>query len=332
MSKKKTHEQYIKDLAVVNPTVEVVGRYVDSRTKILYRCKVDFHEWKVRPDVFMRGHRCPICSGHIKTHDIHVRELAIKHPHIEVIGKYINATTKISYRCKIHSHEWNVTPKYVLLSKGCPKCGTLSSAEAHVKPYKQYIKKLAIKHPNIEIIGKYVDSSTKTLHRCKIHSYEWSTAPRNLLLSKGCVLCSGHIKTHERYIKELSIKNPNIEVLGIYVKNNINIQHKCKIHLHEFSARPNNLLSGRGCPECGREKTDNANRKTHDQFALELFQINPNVTLLGKYTIGTNKILVKCNKCSHENLVEACSLLSGVGCNVCKGGVKYTHKQFMEKI
>ena len=36
--KKKTHEEYVEELKVRNPTVEVVGRYIDAKTKIMHHC------------------------------------------------------------------------------------------------------------------------------------------------------------------------------------------------------------------------------------------------------------------------------------------------------
>lgn len=39
MSRKKTHEEYVKELAEKNPNVEVIGIYCGNRIKIPHRCK-----------------------------------------------------------------------------------------------------------------------------------------------------------------------------------------------------------------------------------------------------------------------------------------------------
>ena len=44
MGSKKTHEEYVAEVAAININIEVVGTYVNAKTKILHRCKVDDHE------------------------------------------------------------------------------------------------------------------------------------------------------------------------------------------------------------------------------------------------------------------------------------------------
>ncbi len=97
MSKKKTHEEYVKELAETNPNIEVVGKYVDSRTKISHRCKICNHEWAAAPDKILRGRGCPKCAGNIKlTHEEYVEKVKNINPNIEVLGKYTNYTTVVS--------------------------------------------------------------------------------------------------------------------------------------------------------------------------------------------------------------------------------------------
>ena len=50
MPKRKTHEQFIDELYLINSNIEVLGTYINNRTKILCKCKIDEHEWMARPD------------------------------------------------------------------------------------------------------------------------------------------------------------------------------------------------------------------------------------------------------------------------------------------
>ena len=61
-------------------------------------------------------------------------------------------------------------------------------------------------------------------------------------------------KTHAEYVAELAVKNPDIEVVGIYMGNKVKIPHRCKIHEIIWDAAPNNTLNGCGCSECKKEK------------------------------------------------------------------------------
>lgn len=48
--KRKTHEQFIKELSIKNKSIEVLGAYKNSQTKILCKCKICGFEWKVIPN------------------------------------------------------------------------------------------------------------------------------------------------------------------------------------------------------------------------------------------------------------------------------------------
>ena len=75
--------------------------------------------------------------------------------------------------------------------------------------------------------------------------------------------------THEEFLEKLNKVNSNVEVLGIYVKAQTKIKVKCKICGNEWEVTPNNLLNGKGCPECGKQKTKQARLKSIDEFVEE---------------------------------------------------------------
>lgn len=58
----KTHEQYLADVAKINPDIEVLGEYQGADLPILHRCKKDGHEWMVAPHIILIGHGCPMCN------------------------------------------------------------------------------------------------------------------------------------------------------------------------------------------------------------------------------------------------------------------------------
>ena len=61
-------------------------------------------------------------------------------------------------------------------------------------------------------------------------------------------------KTHEEYVNEVFLVNPNIEVVGEYIDAKTKILHRCLIHDVEWMVSPTNILSGKGCPECAKQK------------------------------------------------------------------------------
>ena len=191
-----------------------------------------------------------------KTHEEYVAELAIKNSTIEVVGKYSGANTKILHRCNIDGYEWYATPHNILNGKGCPQCGIKSRTEKRSKAHDEYVLELSIKNPNIEVIGRYSGALTKIQHHCLIHDVYWYTTPSRALQGAGCELCHGEkisaskYKTHEQYVDELSKISPHIAVVGKYIEARTPILHKCTIHNFEWFAYPDNMLHGHGCPKC----------------------------------------------------------------------------------
>ena len=55
MGKKKTHAEYVDELAKVNPDIEVVGIYIGNKVKIPHRCKIDGNVWDLSPDNALQG-------------------------------------------------------------------------------------------------------------------------------------------------------------------------------------------------------------------------------------------------------------------------------------
>lgn len=60
---RKTHEQFVQELSLTNPSVEVIGRYITNKKKVLVRGKNCGHEWQANPTHLLNGSGCPVCAG-----------------------------------------------------------------------------------------------------------------------------------------------------------------------------------------------------------------------------------------------------------------------------
>lgn len=120
---KITHDVHIKDIAAVNPNVEVIDKIINTYTKVLCRCKVCDHKWSITPADLKKGRGCPKCARNAKlSHEEQIAAIAKVNPDVEVLGKITNNNTKVLCRCKVCSHEWSVTPCNLKNREGCPKC------------------------------------------------------------------------------------------------------------------------------------------------------------------------------------------------------------------
>lgn len=188
-------EQFIEKLDKKYPDnkIDVVGEYINSKTKIKCRCKVCGKEWMPTPDNLMHGKGCPNCSvGGLKpkTNEKFLEEYNKKFPNSNIIflSKYNGVKEKIQCKCKLHNYVWETTPDSLLQGHGCLKCGG-----SIPKTTNEFKKEFYGKFPNsnIEIIGEYKKESFPILCKCKACGNEWNTTtPHRLLNGNGCPKCA----------------------------------------------------------------------------------------------------------------------------------------------
>lgn len=249
-----------------------------------------------------------------KTPDAYIKELMIKNPNVEVLEDYKGANISILHRCKIHDVVWSAYPTNILRGHGCYLCGNNLK-----KTQEKYIQEVRHINPDVAVIGMYVNARTKILHICKIDGYEWYVAPYVVLRGDKCPKCQGNArKNTEEYVNEVSIINPNIDVLGDYLNSLTPILHKCKIDGHEWFAEPANILSGRGCPECKRRILSNIFTKSHEQYVKDVAEINPDIEVLEQYVNARTPILHRCKQDGYSWNIAPLNILTGQGCPQCQ--------------
>ena len=59
---KRTHAEYTQAVEFLNPDIEIIGQYIDAKTPILHRCKIDGYEWMAFPTNVLRENGCPQCQ------------------------------------------------------------------------------------------------------------------------------------------------------------------------------------------------------------------------------------------------------------------------------
>lgn len=193
--RKRTHEEYVEELKLKNPTVEVVDKYIDSRTKIMHHCLVHDVYWETTPDRVLRGSGCEKChaekssASRTKATEQYIAEVKKANPNIVVLEPYVNTKTPILHKCTIHNVVWKAYPDNILRGCGCYKCGNEKIGDKNRKNYEQYVEELKAKNPNVIVIGSYINALTPILHRCLIDGCEWYAAPANLLYGYGCPKC-----------------------------------------------------------------------------------------------------------------------------------------------
>ena len=304
----------------------------------MHYCMVHNIYWETTPSRVLRGAGCKKCgyekvsNSKYKTHQQYVKEVEKVAPNIKVIEEYTGATTPIKHYCQKHNLYWDASPSNILKGCGCVECGKEKIGDKNGKNHQQYIEELRKINSNIIAIDTYINASTPIRHRCLKDGYEWNAKPGNILFGKGCPKCANNIKkTHNEYAKEVSLKNPDIEVLEEYINVKTPILHKCKKHNIIWKVQPTSILQGFGCLECGKEKVSIINTKSHEQYVNELKKINPNIEVVGNYTNANTSILHKCLIDGYKWKARPGNILNGTGCPKCAGSITKTHEEYIHE-
>lgn len=118
--------------------------------------------------------------------------------------------------------------------------------------HEEYVAMLKEINPDVEVVDTYVNSATPLTFRCQVCGHEWKVPAYNLLRGTKCPACQRQKRTKgkERFIREMTEINPNIDILGKYVNNKTKVHCRCKICGYEWKPVPSSLLRGHGCPKC----------------------------------------------------------------------------------
>ena len=211
------------------------------------------------------------------------------------------------------------------------------------KTHEQYVLELHEKNPMVEVIGRYINSSTPILHHCIKHDILWNITPHNALEGKGCKqckkekFCKSMCKTHKEYVDELKIKLPHVIAIENYVDSSTRIMHYCIKHDVLWESTPDNVLHSTGCRLCRGEAIGNKLIKSHELYIDELYQVNPYIEVIESYIGANTPILHKCKVDGYIWLATPANILYGCGCPECKARMlsqmfRKSHDQYIKEV
>jgi hypothetical protein len=126
--KRKYTIEQIHKLAKDNKGECLSQTYINRFAKLRWKCE-NGHVWEAAPSSIIQGHWRAVCSGS-KKHTIELmQEIATKKGGLCLSKKYVNAHTKLLWRCK-DGHTWEAKPNDVKNNNSwCPKCSRLIAAK-----------------------------------------------------------------------------------------------------------------------------------------------------------------------------------------------------------
>lgn len=123
--------------------------------------------------------------------------------------------------------------------------------------------------------------------------------------------------THDEFISKLIKINDNIYPLDQYELSSTKIRFKCKRCENVWSVRPNDVLRGKDCPKCSRERATKLRRLSQEEFERRVGVINPNITPTESYVTNSTKIGFECKVCGNNWNAAPQRIFIGQGCPIC---------------
>lgn len=161
-----------------------------ATTKTHFKCTAEGcgREWVIQVDhVVHKGRGCYRCSKNEPLDNSRVDALLSGRDVIR-IGDYVNAHTKILFRCTKIScgYMWESSPNNTVRKRqGCPKCA------GHIKLTEEIVDERLKLRP-LKRLGIIDGNARKTLFRCLHESCgnEWMGIPSSILDGGGCPSCA----------------------------------------------------------------------------------------------------------------------------------------------
>lgn len=215
MGRKVSEQEYLERMKKQHPNIEVLGKYVNFKTKVALRCKKDGYEWEATPNKSLNCNcGCPKCGGSLPlTHNDFVNQMKEINSNIEFESTYVNDCTKIKCHCLICDNRWKNTLTHLKIGEDCPICSKLRCSKNLARTMKDFKEQLKQINNNIKILSKkYINGKTKVKCECLTCGHKWEATPDNLLRGKDCPKCYKTSKGERKIINWLDNNKINYEI------------------------------------------------------------------------------------------------------------------------
>ena len=185
------------------------------------------------------GEGCPKCGGFNKTTEEFIIESKRKFGDLFDYSKteYVNALTKMEFRCIEHDYTFFQTSNNHLYSNSpCEHCEKAHARELFAMGLDGFKQKMFSVHGDVFSfeLSKYVNQRTKIKVQCKQCETIITSPPHTLINGVGCESCYDSEKRKEYGKEKLKEINVYVRKLGgkclsdSYVNNMTNLQFQCK--------------------------------------------------------------------------------------------------------
>lgn len=174
MSQRKTKEEFVNEMAIRRPTIDVLGDYINNRTGIHCKCRIcgfshyiDGRSWRPTPNDLFSGRECPSCIGQAVLQGFN--DLATLRPDISSEWNYeknndllpnmvtLHSNKKVWWKCSVCGHEWHTKISYRSYGSGCPGCWAEMQTSFPEQAILFYCKQITDAESRYSEFGKEID-------------------------------------------------------------------------------------------------------------------------------------------------------------------------------
>lgn len=130
-----TSESFQEVLSSVNPNIEILSEYTNTRNRLDVKCKICGHKWKPVAKTLISKNPCgcPKCAGNaVKTTLEFEEELKSSHPELKLLSPYVRSNRKVHMLCTECNNDFWITPNKLQQNRQCPYCN-ISYGERMIK-------------------------------------------------------------------------------------------------------------------------------------------------------------------------------------------------------
>lgn len=189
MGKRKTQEEFEREVSdILGKEYVVLGKYVNSRTKVKIKHESCGYEYETtRESIMLRG-GCMKCSGKMKkTTEEFSKEIADNtNGEYELLSEYKNNKTKVTIRHIECGTIFDIRPDQIVAGQRCPSCRYTKARKTH-NEFKDEVYDLV--RDEYTLLTKYELNNKKVEIKHNECGYEYEVKPNDFLNGRRCPSC-----------------------------------------------------------------------------------------------------------------------------------------------
>lgn len=315
---------------LVGNNYSIIGKYSGCNHKIKMKHNKCGFIYYTYPSNFLKGYRCPKCSGHfVNTSIFKKRVKNLVGNEYTVLGKYKNNHTKIRIEHNKCGHIYNVNPHDFLKGCRCPYCYYKhclykSSKKKTTKQFKKEITELV--GNEYTLLSSYKNNYTKVKMKHNKCGYIYYVRPLVFLEGCRCPKCAGRIHKNTSIFKRevRKLVGNEYSIIGQYKASNIRIKMRHNKCGYVYYVEPEEFLKGRRCPYCQHVapmSTKLFRRRVHNLTGNKY-------SVLSRCCNSKSRIKMRHNKCGNIFYTTPNNFSNGRRCPICHS----SHGEFKTKL